>query len=223
MNEAIGIVLPHALGVAISPLPIMAAILMLFSPNAKGTSLGFLFGWVAGVIVAVGVFTLIGSLITVSDDEGPAPVSGVVRLVLGALLLILAVNRWRKRPTAGEEPHLPKWMTAIDTMKPGSSLGLGFALAALNPKNLIMAAVVGVAISAADLSVGGQVIVGLIFVVIAVSTVAIPVIAYLLAAGKMAAPLEELRAWLVTNNTAVMSVLLLVLGVVNVGKGIGSF
>ena len=48
-------------------------------------------------------------------------------------------------------------------------------------------------------------------------------IAYLVASKRMAAPLEALRGWLVQNNATVMAVLLLVIGVVLVGKGIGSF
>ena len=37
----------------------------------------------------------------------------------------------------------------------------------------------------------------------------------------MTKPLQELREWLVGNNTAVMSVLLLVIGAVLAGKGLG--
>jgi len=51
----------------------------------------------------------------------------------------------------------------------------------------------------------------------------VPVIAYLAAADRMAEPLETLRGWLVRENTVVMAVLLLVIGVVLIGKGIGSF
>ena len=62
-----------------------------------------------------------------------------------------------------------------------------------------------------------------VFTVVAASTVAVPVIAYLSPRTKMAAPLESLRTWLVHDNAVVMAVLLLVIGVVMVGKGIGSF
>ena len=54
----IGEILPLAVGIAISPIPIIAAILMLLSPKAKGTSLGFLFGWLVGIIAAIVIFTL---------------------------------------------------------------------------------------------------------------------------------------------------------------------
>ncbi len=53
MVPVIGEILPLALGVAISPIPIIAAILMLLSPKARVTSVGFLLGWVLGIVVAV--------------------------------------------------------------------------------------------------------------------------------------------------------------------------
>ena len=58
------------------------------------------------------------------------------------------------------------------------------------------------------------------FTVIAGSTVAVPVLAYLFAADKMRAPLDRLKGWLETNNAAVMGMLILVLGAVLLGKGI---
>ena len=63
MGTAVGEILPLAVGVAISPVPIIAAILMLLSPQAKSTSLGFLVGWVAGISIAIVVFTLLSSVL----------------------------------------------------------------------------------------------------------------------------------------------------------------
>lgn len=223
MNGVIGDILPLALGIAISPIPIIAAILMLLSPKAKGTSVGFLLGWVAGIVVAVVLFTLLASVIPQNDSGASKPVAGVIKLVLGVLLLLLALRQWRSRPKAGEEPALPKWMSAIDTMNAGKGAGLGFLLSAVNPKNLLMAVAAGTTIGSAALSGGEQAVAIAVFVVIAACSVAIPVIAYLVASKRMAGPLESLRKWLVHNNATVMAVLLLVIGVVVIGKGIGSF
>ena len=44
-----------------------------------------------------------------------------------------------------------------------------------------------------------------------------------MAAERMRGRLDSLRGWLVAHNAAVMSVLLLVIGVVLIGKGIASF
>jgi threonine/homoserine/homoserine lactone efflux protein len=223
MGPIIGDVLPLALGIAISPIPIIAVILMLLSPKAKGTSVGFLIGWVFGIAVAVVLFTLLASVIPEDDPDASRPISGVIKIVLGLALLALAFRQWRSRPEPGEEAALPKWMSAVDEMTAGRGLVLGFLLSALNPKNLLMAVAAGVIIGTAGLTVGEASVVILVFVLIAACTVAVPVIAYLIASKRMAGPLEALRGWLVQNNATVMAVLLLVIGVVVIGKGIGSF
>jgi threonine/homoserine/homoserine lactone efflux protein len=223
MGGVAGEILPLALGVAISPIPVIAAILMLLSPNARTTGVGFLVGWIAGVVIAVTAFTLLSALLPEDDPDASNPVKGTIRIALGVLLLLLAAKQWRARPHDQAEPELPKWMSAIDTLTPVKGLGLGVLLSALNPKNLIMAAGAGLAIGGSDLGTGQTVIAIVIFTVIAASTVAVPVIAYLAAADRMAQPLESLRAWLVRENTVVMAVLLLVIGVAVIGKGIGSF
>ena len=223
MNDVVGEILPLALGVAISPIPIIAAILMLLSPKARGTSLGFLLGWVLGIVVAVVAFTLLASVLPEADDSSSKPVAGTIKIILGALLLVLAVKQWRSRPTGDAEPALPHWMQAIDTMTVGRALVLGFLLSGLNPKNLLMGAAAGLAIGSADLTTTDHVIAIAVYSLVAASTVAVPVIAYLFATERMAAPLASLRTWLVHNNATVMAVLLLVIGVVVIGKGIGSY
>lgn len=223
MGGVIGDLLPLALGVAISPIPIIAAILMLLSPKARGTSVGFLLGWVLGIVVAVTVFSLLSAIIPEQDPDAAKPVAGWIKIILGVLLLLLAARQWRSRPKPGEEPPLPKWMAAIDEMTAGRGFVLGFVLAAVNPKNLLLGAAAGVSIGTGGLTVGETTIAIAVFTLIAAASVAIPVIAYLVASQRMAGPLESLRGWLVHNNATVMAVLLLVIGVAVIGKGIGSF
>ena len=126
MGAVIGEILPLALGVAISPIPIIAAILMLLSPKARVTSVGFLLGWVLGIVVAVTVFTLLSSILPSQDADDSKPTQGVIQLVLGAGLILLALRQWRGRPKAGEEPAMPKWMQAIDKVTFPVAFGLGF-------------------------------------------------------------------------------------------------
>lgn len=223
MNGVIGEILPLALGVAISPIPIIAAILMLLSPKARSTSVGFLIGWLMGIVLAVTVFFLLASVLPENPDGAAKPIAGTLKIVLGVLLLVLALRQWRHRPAPGEAAALPKWMSAIETMTAVRALVLGALLSGVNPKNLIMAMGAGLAIGTGDLEIGPAVLVIAIFTVIAGASVAIPVIAYLVASKQMAKPLESLRAWLGHNNAVVMAVLLLVMGVVVVGKGIANF
>ncbi|WP_460797918.1 GAP family protein [Microbacterium sp. GXF0217] len=223
MNGVIGEILPLALGVAISPIPIIAAILMLLSPKARVTSVGFLLGWLVGIVLAVTVFTLLSAVLPESDADASQPIKGVIQLVLGALLFLLALKQWRGRPQAGDDPKLPGWMQAIDKVSFFGAFGLGFLLSALNPKNLIMAAGAGADIGAAALSTESIVGVIAIYTLVAASTVLIPVVGYLFAADRLSHALDALRDWLTKENAVIMAVLLLVIGISMVGKGIGSF
>ena len=222
MNDVIGEILPLAVGIAISPIPIIAAILMLLSPRARSTSVGFLIGWLVGIIVAIVLFTLISSIIP-QDSGGPSPVSGVIKIILGLLLLFLAIKQWRTRPAEGEQASMPKWMSAIDSMTASKAFGLGFLLSAVNPKNLLMAISAGLIVGGAGLAIGQMAVVIIIFVLLAASTVLVPVVGYLIAAARLAGPLDKLREWLVDNNAVIMAVLLLVIGVSLIGKGLANF
>ena len=221
MNQVLGELLPLAVGVAISPIPIIAIILMLLAPQAGGTSVGFLLGWVVGVVVATTVFTVLAATIGLGESGGPSTAAAWTKIVLGLLLLLLAARQWRRRPAPGADPPLPKWMAAIDSFTFGKASVLGFALAAVNPKNLLMCAAAGASIGAVNLPTGDQVVAVAVFTVIAVSTVTAPVLAYAVAKERMRRPLDELHVWLGAHNAAVMSVLLLVIGVALIGKGIG--
>jgi hypothetical protein len=223
MGEVIGDLLPLGIGVAVSPIPIIAVILMLLSRRATVTSTGFLAGWIAGVVVVtVAVLALVGQAEDTSD-EGPSTLSSVLKLVLGLLLVAMAVRQWRGRPRAGEAGTMPKWMGAIDTFTFGKALGLGFLLSGINPKNLLLCLGAGTTIGAGGLSAGGDVVAVVVFTVLASVTVGAPVVGLLLARDRMTAPLTELRTWLTQNNATVMAILLLVLGTAMVGKGIAGF
>jgi hypothetical protein len=224
MGEVIGDLLPVAIGIAISPIPIIAVILMLLSKQAARTGSGFLIGWLAGIVVVTVVALLVVGQAGNTSDGKPSTVSSVVKLVLGALLLVMALKQWRSRPKPGETGTMPKWMAAVDSFTFVKALGLAFLLAGVNPKNLknlILCLAAGTTIGAAHLSGVEDTVAVVVFTAIAASSVAVPVIGYLCARQRMAGPLNGLRDWLTQNNATVMAVVLLVLGMAVVGKGIG--
>ena len=215
MGAVIGDVLPLAIGIAISPIPIIAAILMLFSPRATSTSTGFLLGWILGIVVATAVFTALAGTLKAGGE--PSAVASWIKIGLGVLLVLVGIRQWRGR---GGQHDAPKWMAAIDDFTFPKALGLGFLLSGVNPKNLIIAAGAGLIIGSSAVGVGGDAAAIALFTVIASSTVAIPVLAHLVAAERMTRPLESLRKWLQDNNATVMATMILVIGTVLVGKGV---
>ena len=99
MGQVIGEFLPLALGVAISPVPVIAVILMLFSERAKQNSLAFLAGWVVGIVVAMTILIGVASTQDLSSGGEPSDTSSWIKLIIGLLLVVAAVGQWRKRPT----------------------------------------------------------------------------------------------------------------------------
>ncbi|MEA1901999.1 MAG: GAP family protein [Actinomycetota bacterium] len=218
MGDVIGEILSFAVGVAVSPVPIAAAIVMLFTPKAKTNAPVFLAGWIIGLLV-VGFIVLLVPGLETSGGE-PTTTSGVVKGVLGVLLLVAGWGAWRKRPGPNETAEAPKWIDAIDGFGIGKSLGMGFLLSAVNPKNLLLVAAAAATIAAAGLSIGEETATLLIFTLIAASTIAVPVIGYLIVGERADEAFANAKDWLIQNNSVVMSVLLLVFGVSLVGDAI---
>lgn len=138
MGNAIATILPQAIGVAISPVPIIAVILMLFSQQARSNGPAFLVCWVLALAVVGSIVLLLASLGKISTGGTPSTLAYVLKLLLGLLFLLLSIRQWRSRPKVGEEPKMPKWMATIDTFTAGKAFGLAALLAGVNPKNLAL-------------------------------------------------------------------------------------
>jgi hypothetical protein len=219
VGEAIGVVLPYAIGVAISPLPIIAVILVLFSARARVNGPVFLVGWVVGVtVVSVAVYFLSDAGDASTDDSASDTVS-TAKLLLGVLLLVLAVRHLQAQRRA-EATSEPKWMASIDSLTPVKAGGLGALLSGLNPKNLALSLAAGASLAQSG-AAGGDAVAGLVaFIVVASLSIAVPVVSYLLGGQRAATVLDGWRGWLSTHNDAVMAVLFLVFGVVLIGQGL---
>jgi len=221
MGEAIGQILPMAVGVAISPIPIIAVILMLVTRQARVNGPAFVLGWLIGLgIIGIVVIGVAGG--TVAGSDGTA--SGrmvLLELVLGGLLLLVAVRQFRSRPREGEAASMPKWMGAIDGLTPVKALGAGALLSGLNPKNLLLAVGAAATIAQAGVSTGQQALAYVVFAVIAAIGVASPVVIYFALGDRAPAVLDRMKSWMGQNNAVIMTILCLILGVKLIGQALG--
>jgi threonine/homoserine/homoserine lactone efflux protein len=221
MGQGISAVLTFAIGVAISPVPIIAVILMLFSQRARVNGPAFLAGWVIALAA-------LSTIVYVVSHDGNVATSSTAsdsvswgKIVLGVALLALARRNWRKRPAPGEEAAMPKWLASVESVSPVKAFGLAVLLAAVNPKNLILTlgAAAGLA-QVQGLSTTDAIVAIAVFVVISSLTIAGPVLYALFGGEKARATLDSAKEWLTTHNAAVMSVLFLVFGVDLIAKGL---
>jgi threonine/homoserine/homoserine lactone efflux protein len=222
-GEAIGDILPMAVGVAISPVPIIAIVLMLGTRRARSNGPAFALGWLIGLTAVGAIVLALASGNATSDAGQPATWVSALKLVLGMLFLLIAAKQWRGRPKAGEEPVMPKWMRAIDTFTTGKSFGFGAVLSGLNPKNLALTIAAGAAIAQTDISGGREAGVLAIFVLVGSLTILTPVVIYFAMGARATQILDAMKEWMAAHNAAVMTVLLLVLGAKLIGDAVAGF
>jgi threonine/homoserine/homoserine lactone efflux protein len=221
MADAIGQVLPLAVGVALSPIPIIGVVLMLGTPRARANGPAFILGWVIGLAVVGTIVLLVSSGANAEEGGEPADWVSIVKLILGLLLLLVALKQWRGRPQGDDEASLPKWMASIDRFTTGRAAAMGLALAAINPKNLILTVGAATAIAQTGASTADQAVALAVFVLIGTLGPGLPVAIYFALGERSEDILARLKTWMARNNTAIMAVLCLVIGAKLVGDAIG--
>ncbi len=208
------------IGVAISPVAVIAAILLLVSPGGRTKASLFVAGWVLALAVVGGVAVAVEGALGIGDAADPTRIVAVIALALGVVLLVFGILRWRGRPAPGDDEPTPGWMTAVDAATPARALGLGALLAVAKPKNLVLTLAAATAISEPTVSTTGSAVALAAYLVVASVSVATPLVVAV-ALGDRAGPvLERWKVSLVARNKAIMAVVLIGFGLLLVGKGV---
>jgi hypothetical protein len=210
--------LPIALGIAASPMTILALMILLMTPRALSNAYSFLFGWFIGLF-------LIGGLVLLSPGlnhytSGPTPVSGWIRIGLGSLFLLISILIAKDLPKKGKQTTPPKWMEKVDSYGPKQAMSIGLFLSILNFKNAAMVASGAVVIAAAGLSSIQEVILLILFCFIASLGVLFPVVIYLLFRNVVESVFAKMKIWLQKYSTLILMLVLIVFGLWSLYRGI---
>jgi Sap, sulfolipid-1-addressing protein len=220
VGQAIGGSLALAVGVALSPVPIIAVVLMLTTRRARLNGPLFVLGWLAGLAVVGAIVLCVAGPAGASSAGAPATWVSWVKVALGLLLLLVAARQFRGRPRDGDRAALPKWMGRIDDIRPLAACGLAALLAGVNPKNLLLAVGGAASIAQTGISGGGQAVAYLVFALVGTIGVGTPVVLYFALGSRADKPLAGLKDWMSEHNAVIMSVLCLVIGVKLIGDAI---
>lgn len=218
LSQTIGSLLPLAIAAALSPIPIVAVILMLSTPKARTNGPAFAAGWIAALVIIIVIVLFAASNADTSETTNDAV--NWLKIVLGVAFFAMAAKQWRKRPRHGERPAMPAWMASISDVTEPKALGLGALLAGVNPKNLALTVAASASIAQADLSAGESAAAAAVYVAIASLTVVGAVAFYLIAPRTAEKPLAAMKGFMSDNNAVIMMVILVILGAKLVGDGI---
>jgi threonine/homoserine/homoserine lactone efflux protein len=215
----IGYLLPAALGVTLSPIPIIAVVLVLGGPKARSSGPALASGWIVGLAA---VSTLAAVVFDGAEVEGSTPSTAayLTKVASGALFLYLASVSWKKRPRRGEDAVLPPWMTSVETVGAPKALFLGVGLSGLNPKNLVLALTAAASVAEAGLDVAQGATAVVAFVLLGSLTVIGPVAFHLVAPARAARPMVAIREFMTDNSAVISMAILLLLGGTLLGDGL---
>lgn len=205
-----------ALVIALSPLSVIPAVLVLQTPRARAGSLSFLAGWLAALIaltaISLAVSGLLGGL-----HKSPPRWAAWLRIAVGAALIVFGVIRWLTRE---RHTQTPGWMRSITNLTPARAAVTGLVLAIVRPEVLFVCAAAGLAIGSAGLGVTRAWISAAIFVAVAASTVAVPILGYAGAGHRLDDPLARLKDWMERHHAALLAGIFVLIGLLMLYKGI---
>ncbi|UOQ90392.1 GAP family protein [Agromyces endophyticus] len=218
--EALVHVVPIAIAVAASSVPILVTLTILLSPNAERLSGPFLAGWLVGMTaLVIGCTVLAEALPREGSGRKPNEAVGIAEIVVGVLIIaVAAIGRLRKPGVASDEP--PKWLASMNRLGPWEGFALG-AVLNLRPKSLLLIVAAALSVRGAELTTGQTAIVLVVFIVLGASTVAVPIIAAKVSPSRTAPKLTAMREWMARHSRTVTGLILLVIGVFVIVTGIG--
>jgi threonine/homoserine/homoserine lactone efflux protein len=205
-----------ALVIALSPFSVIPAVLVLQTPRPRPTSLALLTGWLVALAALTAIFIAVSGLLG-GLHKSPPTWASWLRIGVGAALIVFGVFRWLTRH---RHTHTPAWMRSLASLTPARAGATGAVLAVVRPEVLLICAAAGLAIGSAGLGVTRTWISAAIFVAVAASTVAIPVLAYAGAGDRLEDPLARLKDWMDRHNAALLAAILVLIGSLVLYKGI---
>jgi Sap, sulfolipid-1-addressing protein len=222
MGNAIEHSAPLAIGIALSPIPIIAVLLMLTSRRARVNGLVFVAGWLAGLAAIGAVILSLASRSLAGRPGGGASWLSWAEIVLAILVLAVAAWQFRSWPRGGGQPPTPGWMSTIDKATPVGALGLGAVLSGANPKNLVLAAAGATAIIRTGVPGSQQAIAYAAFGFISTLSVGILVLTYLAMGERSVKLLLRMKDWMTWHGALITIALCLIIAAKLLSDGVSA-
>jgi hypothetical protein len=213
-------IVPLALGVAASPLPVVAILVILLTKRARSSSLIFTAAWVSGNAVAISIAVIFAGQFKRPLVGLDLPYEGLITALLGAGLVVAAWVAHTGRERSEDPDAAPGWLRAVDNLSPAGGAFVAFTNATTSPKNLALAITAGVAIQAADVHPAQQTLAALSYVVVASLSVVIPVVFYFASGKKAKSTLARWKQFVTLKASAIAELTMFVLGIALLVKGL---
>ncbi len=155
-----------------------------------------------------------------NDSGEPSRLMGWIRLGMGIVFLVTSLFLFKKIPKGKDQQTMPKWIEKVDSFGIFHAWGLGFFHSTLNLKNSSMVVVGAASIARQGLTSWQELVVFLLFCVIASTGVMIPHIIFLLFRKNTELIFGKIKVWILKNRVLVLLLILIIFGGLSLYKGI---
>ena len=219
MGTVIVSLLPLIIGAALLPGWIIMALFLLRGKGGVLKGAAFAAGAMTVRLVQGVLFGFVfGTAADASGESGANLITSTLLLVLGILMLIGAVKKWRKEEDPDAPP--PKWMETLGGSSAIQAFGIGALLMALAIKQWVFTLSAIAVIEQGELSQAGNLLAYLFFVLAAQSLVLAPIIVSAMAPTLSAKMLDATQGWLERNNRVIVIATSSIFGAWFLWKGI---
>jgi threonine/homoserine/homoserine lactone efflux protein len=202
-----------AVGIALSPLPTIAMLLVLGGRRSVVNGLAFWSAWTVGIASATTAFVVVAERAHGTDDELTAITVAEIAIGVAFLAVVARLGFGRRRERSNASP---RWLDALDRSGPLRTAALALILSSGNPKNLAL-----MLAAAAAIVRDGQPAVGVAgFVALAVSIVSLLLVSQIAFSSRTASTLQRLRGGIARNDHSIAIVVGLVVGAFFLADGI---
>jgi Sap, sulfolipid-1-addressing protein len=213
VGDAVADVAGPALAIGLSPVPILAVLVVLTAGGPRRNAALLLAGWATALAVLGTVLTLLLEDAADTDTTGTA----VARIVVGAALLVVALLQWRRGIDQAEETA---WVARIARLRGREALAAGTLLVVTNVKNVPLLVLAAGALAAGDHDGAATAFALAVLVLVGSAGMAAPVLVAEVA-GKRATPvLARWRGRLERHARAVIVVVFALVGLALVADGV---
>ena len=220
MLATIGQLLPVGLAAALSTVPVTVLLVIMMSPRRRTAAVPFALGCLVGTLLVVLAASVAAQFLPEPRQRQGKEVAAALELVLGSALVLFGIRTWRHRHRSGDDLQLPSWAgSAIDNLSALRAFGLGVIIE-LRPKSALLACVVSLQVHAARRADPGALAVVVIYVLIATSTVTLPVLATMISPKRMEPRLAAAADTVAGEGQLISAIVLLMIGGVVIGSAL---
>gem|GEM_PF-4623568 len=204
------------IGLLVSPIPVVALLIMLMTNQARQNGLALIAGWLSG-ITGVGLLVVSFPFLGKIESDNVA-LASLIRTGIGAILITWAAYKVFTR-YHNRNSRTPKFFSKLDQLKPRAVFGVGILVSAGNIKNLGFSAAAAIVLNQTVDNLVHKLGYLVAYSLVGSLTLFIPMVLYLVLRHQADPILQRWKIWLISYHDYILAGVVVFIGVMIISGG----